>query len=265
MAQQDSVRPIIIKRKKVVAGGGHHGGAWKVAYADFVTAMMAFFLMMWLLGSTDDNQRKGLADYFSPTLAIHRISAGADGALSGQGMIHNDQVDDAPTDGTVSERVVASLTGIEEAKAAVEAALSALSGESAVVDDALRHIVTRITDEGFLIELFDLDDTALFAGDTATPNPILEILGQILSDVLQLAENPVAVVGHTREYAVVVRDNPTWKLSADRAQVMRELLQNSGLPPDRLRRVTGYADRRLVAADPMAPRNNRIELILLRE
>lgn len=265
MAQQSSVRPIIIKRKKVVAGGGHHGGAWKVAYADFVTAMMAFFLMMWLLGSTDDNQRKGLADYFSPTLAVHRISAGADGALSGQGMILNDRVDDVPADGSVAERVVASLTGVEEAKAAVEAALSALSGESALIDAALRHIVTRITDEGFLIEVFDLEDAPLFSGDTASPEPILNILGQILSDVLQLAVNPVAVVGHTREYAVVVRDNPTWALSANRAQTMRELLEGSGLAPERLRRVTGYADRSLVTADPMAPRNNRLEIILLRD
>ena len=68
MQKTDNVRPIIIKRKKVSGGGGHHGGAWKVAYADFVTAMMAFFLMLWLLGSADDEQRKGIADYFSPTL-----------------------------------------------------------------------------------------------------------------------------------------------------------------------------------------------------
>lgn len=264
MAQLNDVRPIIIKRKKVVAGGGHHGGAWKVAYADFVTAMMAFFLMMWLLGSTDDQQRKGLADYFTPTYVVHRDSSGADGALSGLGMIQNERVDDVPDDGSVTNRVANALTGIEEAKAVVEDALSALSGESAVIDDALRHIVTRVTDEGLVIELFDLDTVPLFTGDTAAPEPILLVLGQILTDVLDLAVNPVAVVGHTREYALIVRNNPTWELSANRAQHMRRLLEDSGLSPDRVRRVTGFADRRPVVTDPMAMRNNRLEVILLR-
>ena len=75
--------PVIIKKKKVVQGGGHHGGAWKVAYADFVTAMMAFFMLMWLLNATTEKQRKGVADYFSPTIPINRISGGGDGAFGG--------------------------------------------------------------------------------------------------------------------------------------------------------------------------------------
>ena len=83
MAGQSNVAPVIIKRKKVIAGGGHHGGAWKVAYADFVTAMMAFFLLMWLLNATTEKQRKGISDYFSPTIAVNRISGGGDGAFGG--------------------------------------------------------------------------------------------------------------------------------------------------------------------------------------
>ena len=75
--------PVIIKRKKIVVSTGHHGGAWKVAYADFVTAMMAFFMLMWLLNATTEQQRKGLADYFSPTIPVNRISGGGDGAFSG--------------------------------------------------------------------------------------------------------------------------------------------------------------------------------------
>ena len=77
MSAQDGA-PIIIKRKKVIAGG-HHGGAWKVAYADFVTAMMAFFLLMWLLGATNEKQRKGIADYFNPTIPVNKVSGGGDG------------------------------------------------------------------------------------------------------------------------------------------------------------------------------------------
>ena len=78
-----SDRPIIIKRKKVSGGDGHHGGAWKVAYADFVTAMMAFFMLMWLLNATTETQRKGLADYFSPTIAVARVSGGGQGVFGG--------------------------------------------------------------------------------------------------------------------------------------------------------------------------------------
>ncbi len=82
--------PIIIKRKKVIAGGGHHGGAWKVAYADFVTAMMAFFLLMWLLNATTEDQRKGLADYFNPSIPVSRISGGGNGALNGESVFSED-------------------------------------------------------------------------------------------------------------------------------------------------------------------------------
>ena len=85
MSTETNTRPLIIKRKKKVSGGdGHHGGAWKVAYADFVTAMMAFFMMMWLLNATTEQQRKGIADYFSPTIPITRISGGGDGSFGGE-------------------------------------------------------------------------------------------------------------------------------------------------------------------------------------
>jgi chemotaxis protein MotB len=80
----------IIKRKKIVAGGGHHGGAWKVAYADFVTAMMAFFLLMWLLNATTEKQRKGIADYFSPTIPISKISSGGNGSFNGDSVFAED-------------------------------------------------------------------------------------------------------------------------------------------------------------------------------
>ena len=86
----NAIRPIIIKRKKIVASDGHHGGAWKVAYADFVTAMMAFFLLMWLLNATTESQRKGIADYFSPTVPISPISGGGDGVLSGDSAVAKD-------------------------------------------------------------------------------------------------------------------------------------------------------------------------------
>lgn len=105
MAGQGNAAPVIIKRKKVVAGGGHHGGAWKVAYADFVTAMMAFFLLMWLLNATTEKQRKGLSDYFNPTIPISRISGGGDGALGGETMFSENTRAQAGTGAPRTKRV----------------------------------------------------------------------------------------------------------------------------------------------------------------
>ena len=99
MQDQSNQRPIILKRKKVVGGGGHHGGAWKVAYADFVTAMMAFFLLMWLLNATSEDQRKGLADYFNPTLPISRTSAGGAGMLAGDNIFTEEIESASASDG----------------------------------------------------------------------------------------------------------------------------------------------------------------------
>jgi chemotaxis protein MotB len=99
MAGQSNAAPIIIKRKKVIQGGGHHGGAWKVAYADFVTAMMAFFMLMWLLGATNEKQRKGIADYFNPTIPISRTSGGGDGAFGGDSVFTQETMASSGTGG----------------------------------------------------------------------------------------------------------------------------------------------------------------------
>jgi chemotaxis protein MotB len=92
MTTHKNVAPVIIKRKKIIVSGGHHGGAWKVAYADFVTAMMAFFMLMWLLNATTEQQRKGLADYFSPTFAINRTSGGGDSSFVGDSIFTEDTI-----------------------------------------------------------------------------------------------------------------------------------------------------------------------------
>ena len=160
--------PTIIKRKKVIAGGGHHGGAWKVAYADFVTAMMAFFMLMWLLNATTEQQRKGLADYFAPTIAVNRISGGGDGAFGGDNIFTEETLAQSGT-GVIQPTLGFEQVRSEEdeaADAAVAAEVSALrdieevlmgqGGESMVSDQALRHVITRLTDEGLVIELFDL-------------------------------------------------------------------------------------------------------------
>jgi chemotaxis protein MotB len=109
MAAQGNAAPVIIKRKKVVGGGGHHGGAWKVAYADFVTAMMAFFLLMWLLNATTEKQRKGISDYFNPTIPVNRISGGGDGAFGGDSVFAEETMAHDGT-GAVDRKTAASAS-----------------------------------------------------------------------------------------------------------------------------------------------------------
>ncbi len=280
MGAPTNVAPVVIKRKKVVAGGGHHGGAWKVAYADFVTAMMAFFMLMWLLNATTEKQRKGLADYFAPTVPINRVSGGGDGAFGGTNMFSETEL---PQDGTGAVEKYPDnadnsrgATGIREdgRDAAdesdkkefriVEEALLGRSGESMVSDDLLKHIVTRVTDEGLIIELFARDGAPLFEDGGDTPTPLLRDLTQMVSRVAGLVANDMAVNGHIRAHPVVLADSPVWELSTARADRARRLLEAAGTAPARLQRVTGHADRKPSVRNPMANRNNRIEIILLR-
>lgn len=271
--------PVIIKRKKVIAGG-HHGGAWKVAYADFVTAMMAFFLLMWLLGTTSENQRKGIADYFNPTIPIARVSGGGSGAFNGENVFSEENLAQSGSggsntyhsDGNQSRGVSGvEITETAEAEAAQSQQLAELgdiltgrSGESMVSEEMARHIVTRVTDEGLIVELFDLPDVKLFEGDSAVPTRLLESLIGVVVEVFDLSPNRVAIGGHVKSQPVVLRQISTWETSVERANAVRGLVLADGLNDARIQRITGFADRQLVVANPMSVRNNRIELILLR-
>lgn len=273
--------PIIIKRKKVVAGGGHHGGAWKVAYADFVTAMMAFFLLMWLLNATTEKQRKGVADYFSPTIPVNRISGGGDGAFGGDSVFteetlarngtgaslknptvdHEARGDQGTGDAEAGEKEAEDAAAI----ANVQSALSAMSGESMVAEQALRHIVTKVTDEGLIVEVFDLPGEPLFERTTSEPTEITYELMEMMGNVFALVKNEIAANGHMASQALAFARNPVWDLSSARADKMRQMLEDEGIPSARIQRVSGFADRKRAVSNPMAVRNNRIELILLRQ
>jgi chemotaxis protein MotB len=278
MAGQTNAAPVIIKRKKVVQGGGHHGGAWKVAYADFVTAMMAFFLLMWLLNATTEKQRKGISDYFNPTIPVNRISGGGDGAFGGDSVFAEETMAHTGT-GAMDRKTSPNSTDSAGAEAGqgkagegkaqseledVEKALLARGGESNSMERLLRHVVTKVTDEGLVIEIFDLPDVPLFTGETAEPTAVTRSVAGLLAEVLGLTTNEIAVNGHLRAYPVTLIDNPVWDLSAERAQAMRTLLEATGIPAERVQRISGYADRKPVTPDPSALRNNRIEVILLR-
>ena len=265
MSGDSNVRPVIIKRKKVVAGGGHHGGAWKVAYADFVTAMMAFFMLMWLLNATTEKQRNGIADYFSPTIAIARVSGGGTGALGGETVFAEDTLPRVGTGATSLQPDPDDVDKVadNEVFEEVEDLLMGRSGESMVADELMEHIVTRVTDEGLVIELFETEDARLFK-DGATPTPLLRELSRVLVEASYIVTNPVSIEGHTSSYPIVLADNPSWDVSAQRASNFRELLITSGLGADRVRRVTSYADREPTRENHMDVRNNRIEIVFLR-
>ena len=284
-AQGNNAAPVIIKKKKVSGGDGHHGGAWKVAYADFVTAMMAFFLLMWLLNATTEKQRKGIADFFSPTVPINRISGGGDGNFGGDSVFselvlpqngigasnrHTTESDQARGEIGLAEtgQPGAARDQAQAAETAQFAELEDLlmgrAGESMVSRETRRHILTRVTDEGLVIEVFDLEDARLFDDESDEPTQLLREIAGLVAAVSQLVENKAAVEGHTSARPVVARLNPVWDISASRADRMRVLLEEAGLPPARMRRVTGHADREPAVEDRMAIRNNRLEVILLR-
>ncbi len=147
----------------------------------------------------------------------------------------------------------------------IEEKLLGMSGESNAMNEAMRHIVTRVTDEGLIVEVFDLPNSPLFKGDTAEPTEIAQKLAAMMGDIFKLVQNDIAVNGHVRNYPVVLRHNPVWDLSTSRAGAMRDMLLAGGLDPQRMQRVTGFADRKPAVDVPTDLRNNRIEIILLRK
>lgn len=273
----NEVAPIIIKRKKVVGGDGHHGGAWKVAYADFVTAMMAFFLLMWLLNATTEKQRKGIADYFSPTIAMARVSGGGGGPLGGESVFSENTLPRMGTGATsLRPTAEARAQGADDPGAAdagedpqqeqfeaLEEMLMGRGGESMVADELLDHIVTEVTDEGLVIEFFETARAPLFSGE-AEPTPLLEDLAIVLRRAAAVVRNPLAIEGHTATYPVVLARNPSWDVSGLRATAFRELLGANGLPAERIQRVTSHADREPAHDNLMDVRNNRLEVVFLR-
>ncbi|PIE15706.1 MAG: chemotaxis protein MotB [Rhodobacterales bacterium] len=273
MSAQSNAPVIIIKRKKVVGGDGHHGGAWKVAYADFVTAMMAFFMLMWLLNATTESQRKGIADYFNPSIPMSRVSGGGDGAFGGDSVFSEETL---AQNGTGASMSLPATEGAGEDSShgipsedvdplsQVESLLTGGGGESIVIDNSMKHVTTRQTDEGLIIEIFDLDDQALFEEGSATATQTLKDISKMIAEALSVVKNDLAINGHTRSQPIVKADNQVWNLSQARADQMRLLLEGEEFDAGRIQRVTGYADRKHSVDNPMSQRNNRIELILLR-
>ncbi len=245
---------IIIRRKK--GGHGHHGGAWKVAYADFVTAMMAFFLVMWL-SAQDSRIRDAVAGYFQePGLLPHQTSnsvlAQGNGGIDSSGM----PIINRKFNGTLEA----------EQKALIKAAGHIHQGisEMAGLAKLRNQIEFSITTEGLRIELLDHSGSSFFAtGSSALVGDSQKILSIIASEIGTLP-NDVVLEGHTdsRPYVAAERYS-NWELSSDRAQAARRVMQATGLRPAQIGTVRGFADRDLrVPADPLDPRNRRVSIVV---
>ncbi|MBI1359069.1 MAG: flagellar motor protein MotB [Alphaproteobacteria bacterium] len=290
-----SNKPVVIKKIKKVIGGGHHGGAWKVAYADFVTAMMAFFLLMWLINTTSPEQKRGIADYFAPA-SVSRSTQGSDGLLGGTAF---DQ-DGARSSG--SNRPIAETQSAESRRrsqrgggdgdgqssqggASKEALARALARRSegaefqsaetslrqAMQDmpdfaELSKHLIIDQTPEGLRIQLIDQEGRAMFAGSSAEPLPRTQHLLEAVAKVIEKLPNRISISGHTDTSAPARTDYSNWELSADRANAARRILEAHGVDSDRIFQVTGKAaSEPLYPDDPDLPANRRISIVLLRE
>ena len=297
-------KSVTIVRREEVMGGGHHGGAWKVAYADFVTAMMAFFLLLWLLNATTEAQRRGLADYFSPTVASTRGTSGSgrplagrspflDGeALSDRGTLVTMNANSPPVDveddnsDTPVVHVVHGPSAADESagrpagaakldpgaagreQAALTRAAAAIR-QSIAADTALARIAHQlsvdVTPEGLRVQLRDDERQPMFATGSAVPEPRAAALLHRLAPILAGMKEPVSVAGYTDASPYSGTGRSNWDLSADRANVTRRILTEGGLPEGRIRDVTGHADRDLLfPSDPLAAANRRIAILLWR-
>jgi chemotaxis protein MotB len=271
-AGSNELRPIIVKKIVVAAGDGHHGGAWKVAYADFVTAMMAFFLLLWLLGSTSEEQRKGLADYFTPTLVkLKEQSAGSDGLLGGASLTDPDNYPHrASQTGTQAITVPrATAGGAKEGDAQIKRMRQRL-GQRVAADKRLRQLMRQVrmvdTTEGTRIDLVDDADFSMFSlGTTVLTPDARTLLGAIAKTVAPEA-GLITIRGHTdalRWKSDGAANN--WSLSAGRAEATRQALLRDGIGERRFRRIEGVADRELlIANNPQDPRNRRMSILLSR-
>lgn len=261
--------PIIVKKVTVVQGG-HHGGAWKVAYADFVTAMMAFFLLLWLLGATTEDQRKGLADFFTPTLVkVKQQSAGAHGLLGGSSLTDVDSYPNrAGQTGTRALTVPRNAAGgpkegsdaIRRMRERVEQKLEA--------NEKLRRLLRQVrmvdTTEGVRIDLVDDADFAMFSLGTTVLTPDAAALVTAIAESIIPERGQITIRGHTDAlpWRPGVKAN-NWSLSSGRAEATRQALMRYGVTEGRFRRIEGVADRELLVRDnPQDPRNRRISITI---
>jgi chemotaxis protein MotB len=272
----EGLRPIIVKRIKK-GGGGHHGGAWKIAYADFVTAMMAFFLLMWLLGSTAKGDLNGIAEYFKTPLKVAMAGGSGSGdantVLPGGGKDltrqegqlrkgENDITSKRSVRAAAAELEKAERARLDELKKKIEVAID----KSPTLKQFKNQLLIDITTEGLRIQIVDEKNRPMFALASAQLQPytreILKEIGKTLNDV----PNKISLSGHTdaTPYSSGEKGYSNWELSADRANASRRELISGGMDESKVLRVVGLSSAVLLdKEDPFNPINRRISIIVM--
>jgi len=255
-----------------------HGGQWKIAYADFVTAMMAFFLLMWLVSSATESQRAMIAKYFTTT-SIFDLPKG-NGVLDGGKAVM------AGAEAKTERLTPSGMGGLQQQPVVVKAENDAASNATASVErqrfEALKaelekmahdgelkgladNLSIDLTPEGLRIQIFDRDGEPMFASGDAEPTPRLARILEVIGEVLQTVKNGVIISGHTDSQVLKRGTYSNWELSSDRANSVRRRLENDGLAANRVLRVEGRAATDpLLPQEPLDPRNRRIAITVLR-
>lgn len=293
MAKDNEQRPILIKRVKKVQRG-HHGGAWKVAYADFTTAMMAFFMLLWLLNVTSEEQRKGLADYFAPTSASTSGSSGSGGILGGTALSKDGSMSSgavimtmpqpsqvsAGTSAGQGDEVTADQTDkaevewqkvmaeredlmFEELEAELRQAIQEMPELAALAE----HLIIDVTEDGLRIQIIDKDHRSMFRTGTADLYDYTKVMLRQIGERIRRVQNRIMITGHTDAAAFRRADGyGNWELSADRANSARRVISGASISEDRFSAVRGKASAEPLLPDqPLRAENRRISILLLRE
>ena len=274
------IQPIIIKKVKK-AGHAHHGGAWKIAYADFVTAMMAFFLLMWLISMTTQEQKEGLAEYFAPA-ALSPTNSGAGGVLMGSALDKSGNRSSVPRDaargitgqddkarptnsGGASDREVSRRAPSVQANYSAIASLRQALQNMPEIADLSRNIVIEQTKEGLNVSLVDDNGRSMFPEGSVQPYERTRLVLEAIAPTIRRLPNQLSVSGHTAAARPgTVQAVDSWGLTAGRALAVREILSGAGLPNDRFTSVVGRSDTEPLFLDnPYIPPNRRVTITLL--
>ncbi len=275
---EEGLRPIVVKKINK-AGGGHHGGAWKIAYADFVTAMMAFFLLMWLLGSTAKGDLSGISEYFQTPLRVGLL--GGDGSGDSSSVVRGGGKDLTKKSGQIKngsdpprkqnydlkksrndQDKLQEIGRLKELKAKLEAAIEI----SPTLQQFKEQLLIDITTEGLRIQIVDVKNRPMFALSRAEVQPYMREILQEIGTVLNEVDNHVGLSGHTDStpYASGDKGYSNWELSSDRANASRRELIAGGMTEGKVLRVVGLAaSAHLDKADPFSPINRRISIIVM--
>jgi len=279
MASNSDKRPIVVKRIKKVVGGSH-GGAWKIAYADFVTAMMAFFLLMWLLGSTSKEDLAGISEYFKTPLAVammggsnsseskSMIKGGGQDATRNKGEVRKGEIKpEKKIEIKTAEEIMRiekqkEVEKLKDLKAGIEKSIDA----NQKLQQFKKQILLDITTEGLRIQIVDEKNRPMFRSGSAQlesyTKDILHEIGKMLNQV----PNKVSLSGHTdaQPYSVGDKGYGNWELSADRANASRRELITGGMADEKIVRVVGLSSAVLFdKVDPLNPINRRISIIVM--